>query len=283
MSAWRTVRRMAAALGALTFLATATACNEAPPEFLGKTRVSVAYKSDQPGTSYWDGEKFSGFDSYVGAHVVDKLGVIYAPKPITSNLRETEITEGKADLVIATYSITGPRAEKVAFVGPYAKTPQGYMVGPDNPDVHTEDDLKGKNICTMTSTTAAETLAERGLEKPNEVTTAAQCMELLLNGEADAFFLDKMILYGFQQENPAERLRVLSDTVGQPQFYGIGMPKGHPDDCERLKEIVKSYVQSSEWTADFKASLSDFAEKHPTEVDEYRPTPGLLDKYSCQG
>lgn len=281
MSACRTARRMAAVLGALGFLATATACTEAPAEFLGLTRVNVAYKGDQPGTSYWDGEKYSGFDSYVGEHIVDELGVRYSPKLVTSNVRETEITSGETDLVIATYSITEPREEKVAFAGPYAVSTQGYMVGPDDPDIQTTDDLKGKNICTMTDTTAAAALTGNGMKKPDEVATASMCVELLLNGGTDAFFMDKMILYGFKQKYPG--MRILAEDVGLPQFYGVGMPKGHLDDCERMQKILESYVRSGKWTRDFEASLSQFAREHPAEVDKFRPNPDLLEKYSCQG
>ncbi|WP_162466582.1 transporter substrate-binding domain-containing protein [Streptomyces taklimakanensis] len=282
MNAWRETRtRVTAALGALMLLATATACGEEAPTFLGRDRLNVAYKADQPGTSYWDGEKYGGFDQFIGAHVVDELGVKYAPRLLTSNMRETEITEGISDLVIATYSITETRAEDVAFVGPYAVTPQGYMVGPGNPDIDREEDLRDKRICTMGSTTAEESLVNRGLKKITMVTTASECVRLLLAGETDAFFMDKMILYGFQQNHPAEDLRVLPENAGQPQLYGIGLPKGHQEDCEQLKEIVKTYVRSSKWRADFEASLPDFTREHSNEVDQYRPNDTLVDKYSC--
>ncbi|MFJ6618939.1 transporter substrate-binding domain-containing protein [Kitasatospora sp. NPDC091335] len=284
MNAWRTARRVVAGLGALAFLATATACGE-EPKFLGRTRVNVAYKNDQPGTSYWDKGKYSGFDSYVGAHVTQQLKVTHSPKLVTSDLRETEITGGLADLVIATYSITPQRAEEVAFVGPYAVTDQGYMVmaGSGRPVIESESDLKDKNICTMTSTTAVENLRRQGLNNVKEVSSASTCVDLLLGGKTDAFFMDEMILYGFQAAKPEKGLRIFKGKAGEPQFYGIGMPKRHLSDCENLKKIVKAYVQSGQWTTDFTAALPEFTKGHPTEVEEHRPSPGLLDKLSCRG
>ncbi|WP_416874172.1 transporter substrate-binding domain-containing protein [Kitasatospora sp. SC0581] len=281
MSAWRTARRVVAGLGALAFLATATACGEEPKKFLGLTRVNVAYKHDQPGTSYWDKGKHSGFDWYVGAYVTQQLKVAHSPKLVTSDVRETDITERLADLVIATYSITPEREEKVAFVGPYAVTEQGYMVMPGA--IKSESDLKDKNICTMTSTTAAENLERQGLKKIKQVPNASTCVDLLLHGETDAFFMDEMILYGFQAANPDKGLHIFKGKAGQPQFYGIGMPKGHLRDCEDLKKIVKAYVQSSQWTMDFAAALREFANGHSAEVDAYRPNAELLDKLSCKG
>jgi glutamate transport system substrate-binding protein len=274
---------MAAGLGALAFLATATACGEEPPKFLGLTRVNVAYKEDQPGTSYWDGQKYSGFDSYVGAHITEALGVAHAPKLVTSAVRETEITEKLADMVIATYSITKLREEKVAFVGPYAVTDQGYMVGPGNPGIRSESQLKGKRICTMKDTTAAENLRDRGLNAPKQVATASMCMDLLLKGETDAFFMDELILYGFQAHYPKAQLRVFTGEAGVPQFYGIGMPKGHLADCEKLKGILKSYVKTGQWTTDFTAALREYVNEHPTEVDKHRPSADLIENQSCKG
>lgn len=283
MSAWRTARRAAAGLGVLTLLAAAAACSEGST-FLGRDQVVVAHKGDQPGTSFWDGSKYSGFDAYVGAHVAKGLGVKYIPKLITSDVRENEITDGVAGMVIATYSITEDREDKVDFVGPYAVTNQGYMVlaGPGHP-IRSEKALVGKNICTMTSTTAVENLEGRGLNKPVQVANASMCMKKLLDEEVDAFFMDEMILHGFKAANPGVDLRIFPGQAGEPQFYGIGMPKGHQKDCEDLKEIVKDYVRGGQWTTDFGASLPAFAKEHPDKVDEHRPSTGLIDKLSCKG
>ncbi|MGX2995804.1 transporter substrate-binding domain-containing protein [Streptomyces sp. JNUCC 64] len=282
---WTVSRRGTAACVALALLATVTACagdEKEKRDFLGLTRVNIAYKKDQPNTSYFMDDKPTGFDAYLGSYVAEELGVQQSEKTVRSKLRETEIIVGKADLVIGTYSITPDREDEVAFVGPYIQTRQGYLVGPKDPYIDTEDGLIGKQVCTIEDSTAAVALRKKGMEV-NEVDNASECMDSLLKEEVHAFFLDKMILYGFMEDHLDEELHVIEENIGVPQRYGIAMPKGYPEDCEALKEIVKSYVEGSEWKKDFTASLSSFAEEHPERVESYRPSSDAVDQYSCKG
>ncbi|MFI6207402.1 transporter substrate-binding domain-containing protein [Streptomyces sp. NPDC051041] len=280
----KTRTRWAAALAVAGLLAVC-ACSDPEPTFLGKERITIAHKNDQPGTSYKPDYNYSGFDYLLGNRIADELGIKANRLDVPSDERVTALTEGDVDLVIATFSITDERMELVDFVGPYAVTYQGFMVAEDSDDIRTVEDLRGRSVCTWGGTTSAEVLDSPAYEdiEDYEAGDASDCLEDIRRGRADAVSTDQMILYGFAEQYAGEGLRVLSGvTIGPPQYYGIGMSKGHRADCERLREIVKRYVGSSDWLADLRQSLSLIPEKERNWQTQYRPSDTDIDARSCQ-
>ncbi|MFF8228996.1 transporter substrate-binding domain-containing protein [Streptomyces caelestis] len=273
------------ALGAAGLL-TVSACSDSEPSFLGKARITIAHKNDQPGTSYKPDYNYSGFDYLLGRRIVDELGIkATRPADVPSDERVTAITEGDADLVIATFSITDERMKLIDFVGPYAITYQGFMVAKDGDDIHTVEDLHGHRVCTWKGTTSAEVLAGQAYEDIETYVRddASDCLDDIRQGRADAVSTDQLILYGFAGQYAAEGLRVLpGETIGPPQYYGIGMPKNHRADCGRLREIVKRYVGSSDWLADLKESLSLIPANEKDWQTQYRPSDAAIDARSCR-
>ncbi len=94
---------------------------EAEPAATNLQALKIGIKFDQPGLGLKEGDKYSGFDVDVATYIAGKLGT--TPDKITwvqapSAQRETLIQSGQVDLVVATYSITDARKEKVSFAGP---------------------------------------------------------------------------------------------------------------------------------------------------------------------
>ena len=88
----------------------------------GGKALKIGIKFDQPGLGLKQGSEFTGLDVDVAKYVAKELGTaegdiqfVQAP----SAQRETLIETGQVDMVVATYSITDARKEKVSFAGPY--------------------------------------------------------------------------------------------------------------------------------------------------------------------
>ena len=101
--------------------------------------ITIGTKFDQPGMAVKkpDGT-MAGFDVDVATYVAGKLG--YRPEEIEweeapSGQRETLIANGQVDFIVATYSITDARKQKVDFAGPYLVTGQSLLVRADNTDI----------------------------------------------------------------------------------------------------------------------------------------------------
>ncbi|AJC56614.1 transporter substrate-binding domain-containing protein [Streptomyces sp. 769] len=276
------ITRTAALLALATLTATACGTNQ-PPSLFTKGQVSVGVKSDQPGTSYLDGYDFNGFDITVARQLLKKLGTEPNFAAVPSERRTTAVTEGRQDLVIATFSITDERSAKVDFVGPYATTPQGVMVRKDDPRIKNLSDLRGKSVCAWSGTTSGTALQKiPGLVFSGK-TTADGCVRALENRQVDAVSTDTLILYGFAQSKQYPNLKVVPGIdIDSTNRYGIAMPKGHREDCYKLRDALRDYLNSSDWKRDFTTELPAVPEADAHWEAHYKPNADDLDKYSCR-
>ena len=111
-------RRIGAAAAAATLALGLAACGGSDD---GGDKLKIGIKYDQPGLGLKEGNEYTGFDVKVAEYVAEKLGTseddiewVQAP----SAQRETLLETGQVDMIVATYSITDSRKEKVSFAGP---------------------------------------------------------------------------------------------------------------------------------------------------------------------
>nr|WP_237419499.1 glutamate ABC transporter substrate-binding protein [Kitasatospora sp. SID7827] len=245
--------------------------------------VRIGTKNNQPGTSTQNKEHvWSGFDVLVGRSVVRNLGRSSADaafSDVISGEREAKLTTDAEDLVVATYSITPERTEKVFFAGPYAKTSQGFMVRADETWLGSLDALRGRTVCSWGGTTSDTELRFQATVKGYTVasaTDAQACLTELREKRVDAVSTDQLILYGLARNDPG--LKVVPEVkIGVPNFYGIGIKKERIEDCLRIRDYLKDYVLSSAWIQDFTAELPNAGPP-----DEYLPKPTDFDEQSCR-
>lgn len=286
MKRWRARRAALAAAGlSMALVASGCAKDEAPSTFLGRTRVSPAMHMDMPGLSYKTRYPHSGFEVKLLKRIDKWLGVpMTGPADVTSDDRAQLLTNGTADMVLASYSITTDRMAEVDFVGPYVTTRQGFLVGRKGARIATRADLRGTTICTWAGTTSIRALRELRLGiEPLELQDAASCVDELREGRVDAVTTDRLILHGFADLYAKEGLRVVPNlVVGAPQHYGIGLPKGHREDCRRLREFVKDYVGSSDWEDDIRSSLPNLDTAEPDWPNSHMPSEAAIHGRSCR-
>src|SRR5947199_2924294 len=108
-------------------------------------KLTIGIKFDQPGLGLKkpDGT-YAGFDVDVAKYVAKQLGVDESGitfKEAQSAERENLISKGEVDFIVATYSITDARKEKVSFAGPYFVAHQDLLVAADNTDIKGPESL----------------------------------------------------------------------------------------------------------------------------------------------
>ena len=260
-----TTRRMMVAAAAVLALGL-SACAGDDPE-TGSTGsgdgggegLKVGIKFDQPGLGLKQGSEFTGMDVDVAKFIGKELGVdaadiefIQAP----SAQRETLIETGQVDMVVATYSITDARKEKVAFAGPYFVAGQDLLVRADDTSITGPDTLDGKKLCSVTGSTSAQKVKDTvpGVNL-QEFATYSECVAALASGAIDALTTDDTILAGYAaQDQYKGKLKV----VGQPfseERYGIGLKKGDTAQCQKITDAINKMVTSGEWQKIVDANL----------------------------
>jgi glutamate transport system substrate-binding protein len=108
-------------------------------------------------------------------------------------------------LVIASYSITDDREAKagVTFSEPYLYTEQSVLTLKGYPKVSALEDLKGRQVCTLSASTSQAAPRDAGavVRRKNRV---SECIADLRAGTVDAVSTDAAILAGFKAQAPDE-------------------------------------------------------------------------------
>jgi glutamate transport system substrate-binding protein len=212
--------------------------------------IKIGIKFDQPGLGLKQGNDYTGFDVDVATYVAEQLGYsadqiewVQAP----SAQRETLIQTDQVKLVVATYSITDERAQKITFAGPYFIAGQDLLVSVDS-DITGPDSLDGKKLCSVTGSTSAQKVKEQvpGVNL-QEFGTYSECVAALSSGTIDAVTTDDTILAGYaSQEQYAGKLKVVGQTFSE-ENYGIGLKLGDTELCQQVTDAIQKMIDDGEW------------------------------------
>ncbi len=227
----------------------------------GTDSLKVGIKFDQPGLGLKQGSEFTGMDVDVAKYIADQLGVsadkvefVQAP----SAQRETLIETGQVDMVVATYSITDARKEKVSFAGPYFIAGQDLLVRSDDTSITGVDTLEGKKLCSVTGSTSATKVKEKvpGVNL-QEFGTYSECVAALASGAIDALTTDDTILAGYaSQPQYKGKLKVVGSTFSE-ENYGVGLKKGDTAMCQKVTDAINEMISSGEWQKIVDANLGE--------------------------
>jgi glutamate transport system substrate-binding protein len=223
----------------------------------GSWKVGIKY--DQPGLGLKEGSKFTGFDVDVAKYVSKELGhdendIQFVQAP--SAQRETLISTGQVNMIVATYSITDKRKQQVSFAGPYFIAGQDLLVRADDSSITGPDSLTGKKLCSVTGSTSAQKVKDKypGVQL-QEFGTYSECVAALVSKGVDALTTDNTILAGYaSQPQYKGKLKVVGKTFSEER-YGIGIKKGDVDLCKKIDDALKKMIDSGEWKKAVDANL----------------------------
>ncbi|MGA4847449.1 transporter substrate-binding domain-containing protein [Streptomyces sp. G5(2025)] len=273
----------------------------AQPSLFDKETLNIAVKKGQPGFSTRSEEEddFAGFEAQLVQFLGTDLDFRAADWDVQSRNREKVLRERSMDLVVATYSITAPRDKKVDFTAPYLKTYQGVLVRDDENRIKRLADVDGKGVCSVRGSTGdpesetdekAKKAVRDALGSSVEVglrNSYKTCVRELIKGNFEVVWTDKIILEGFAQDpRYADDVKVVRNiTVKKLQFYGIGLREGHTEDCRKLNDALKRFLDT-QWTLAFQAHFRSITERVAGYEQQYKPTEDefeALAETSCGG
>jgi glutamate transport system substrate-binding protein len=220
-------------------------------------KVVIGVKEDQPNLGYKDPTtgQYSGFDIEIARLVAAQLGFASDKieyKAIPSANRETSISAGEIDYYVGTYSITDTRKQVVSFAGPYYIAGQDLMVRKDDTSITGQDSLAGKKICSVTGSTPAKRLKDKGLDVL-ELEKYSLCVDLLLNKQTDAVTTDDAILKGYAAQNP-DKLKVVGKPFSEEK-YGIGLNKDDAALRGKVNDIIEASRADGKWKQIYDSTL----------------------------
>ena len=253
----RRTRYAAAAIAAVAAL-TLSACGGDSGSESGSSegageKIRIGIKFDQPGVGFKDGSAYTGFDVDVAKYVANELGYpedqiefVSTPSPQRENMLEND----QVDMILASYSITDTRKEKIAFAGPYFVAGQDLLVSADNDEIKGPEDLNGKNLCSVTGSTSAQKIKDTLASDANllEQPSYAECVTAMQGGSIDAVTTDDIILAGLASTDANKgSFKVVGNTFSEER-YGVGLPKEEGlVKCEDINTAITKMMDEGAW------------------------------------
>lgn len=214
-------------------------------------KLKIGIKFDQPGLGLKKGTEVTGFDVDMAKYIAKELGTaegditwVQAPSP----QRETLLETGQVDMILATYSITDARKEKVAFAGPYFIAGQDLLVRADDSSITGPDSLTGKKLCSVKGSTSAQKVKDKypGVQL-QEFATYSECLPALSAKGVDALTTDDTILAGYAAQ---AEYKGKFKVVGKPfseENYGVGLKKGDKATCDKVNAAISKAISDGAW------------------------------------
>ncbi|MDO5516381.1 MAG: cysteine ABC transporter substrate-binding protein [Clostridium sp.] len=205
-------------------------------------KIKIGVFSDKAPFGYVDsnGEN-QGFDVYIAKRFAkDLLGdeskVEFVLVDAAS--RVSYLESNKVDIIMANFTVTDERKEKVDFANPYMKVALG-VVSPDNIPIKSEDELKGKKIIVAKGTTAETYMTQKqpdvDLVKYEQY---SEIFQALKDGRGDGIVSDNTEVIAWAKDNPGFTVGV--STLGSQDIIAPAVAKGN----DELREWINTELES---------------------------------------
>jgi ABC-type amino acid transport substrate-binding protein len=169
---------------------------------------------------------------------------------VTPANRIPSIAEGKADMECGSTTNNKERREKVAFTVPHFITGARMLVKTDSKAERLED-LNGKTVVSTKGTTPLKAVESANRErlmglKIVEAPDHARAVEMVEKGEADAFVMDDVLLYGLAANRPNPKALKVVGKFLTTEPLAIMLPKNDPEFKKLVDEEMKRMIRSRE-------------------------------------
>jgi len=165
---------------------------------------------------------------------------------VTSSTREQVTINDQVDMVLATYSITPARAEKISFAGPYYTSQAGVLVKASNRAIQSYSDLAGKKVATQAGSTGPAILAQYAPKAAvQEFQTHQEALDALRQARVDAYVTDYTLLLNALSLGTGDT-RLAGAPFGAEDPYGVGLPKGS-DGVAFVNAFLKKVEADGTW------------------------------------
>jgi glutamate/aspartate transport system substrate-binding protein len=209
--------------------------------------VRLGYRESSPPFSFLDqSNRPIGYSLELCEAIVEQIGVEVDDAnlkiehvKVTSDDRIAAVVQNKIDLECGSTTANAERAKQVAF-SPLMFVAGTKLMVPKSSTIAAPTDLKGKTVVVTKGTTNEQ--AMHAVDKKfslglNIVTSPdhEQSYQMLVDGKADAFATDDILLYGLiARHKTQDKFKVTGEYLSYDP-YGIMYRKGEP----QMKEVVE--------------------------------------------
>lgn len=206
-------------------------------------RVGVQTEAAPWGVRKSNGQ-YAGFDIDIANALGEALGVKVKFIPASNESRIPMLKADKADVVIASFTATVERAQKVAFTIPYAAGGTLIAVAKDS-GINSYSDLSGRTVSASRGSIGEHILKTQFAKaKLSLFNTFADSVQALRSGKVDALIENNVIVPDLVRQDPT--LKVLQGPVLKPSLMAMGIQQGDPVWLNYLNNFIRNYNVSGQ-------------------------------------
>ena len=219
--------------------------------------INIGVFSDKNPFGYVDDNgDYQGYDVYFAERLGKDLGVKINYVSTEAANRVEYLETGKVDVVLANFTVTDERAEKVDFALPYMNVSLGVVSHEDNV-IKSLDQIGSDDQVIVISGTTAETYLEQN--EPNiklqKFDTYAAAKTAFENGTGVAWANDNTEVIAYAKEN--EGYVVGIPSLGDQQSIAPAVTKGNSTLLNWINDEIKSLGKENFFHKDYEATLLD--------------------------
>ncbi|MCR5675615.1 MAG: transporter substrate-binding domain-containing protein [Lachnospiraceae bacterium] len=219
--------------------------------------VNIGVFSDKNPFGYVDENgAYQGYDVYFAERIGQDLGVKINYVSTEAANRVEYLETGKVDIILANFTVTEERAQKVDFALPYMNVALG-VVSPDSRVISDLSEIKAEDEVIVISGTTAETyLAENNPEiKLQKYDTYANAKNAIENGNGVAWANDNTEVIAFALQNPGYTVGIPS--LGSQDTIAPAVSKGNTTLLNWINDEIKALASENFFHKDYEATLVD--------------------------
>ena len=219
--------------------------------------INIGVFSDKNPFGYVDENgEYQGYDVYFANRIGQDLGVEINYVSTEAANRVEYLETGKVDIILANFTVTEERAEKVDFALPYMNVALG-VVSPDSRVISDLSEIgEGDQVIVISGTTAETYLAENNPEITlQKYDTYANAKNALENGNAVAWANDNTEVIAFALQNPGYTVGIPS--LGSQDTIAPAVSKGNETLLKWINDEIVSLADENFFHKDYEETLID--------------------------
>ena len=219
--------------------------------------INIGVFSDKNPFGYVDENgEYQGYDVYFAKRIGEDLGVAVNYVSTEAANRVEYLETGKVDIILANFTVTAERAEKVDFALPYMNVALG-VVSPESRVIRDLSEIGADDqVIVISGTTAEDYLVKNNPEiKLQKYDTYANAKTALENGNAVAWANDNTEVIAFALEN--EGYEVGIPSLGSQDTIAPAVSKGNETLLQWINDEIVALAAENFFHADYEATLVD--------------------------
>lgn len=218
----------------------------------GSIKIGVFSDKSPFGSVDADG-KYVGYDVEYGQQLADDLGVKVEWVPVDAAARVEYLESNKVDVILANFTVTDERAQKVDFANPYLLVSLGVASNDNNP-IKSEDELAKSNIIVVKGTTA-ETYVDKNLPdaKVTKYEQYTDATNALADGRGDAWLTDNTEALAWTNNNVGFSTTIAK--LGTADKIAAAVHKGNSSVLNWINDETSKLETSGFFLKDYQETL----------------------------